>query len=197
MAEVFLDEVLGGSGGGIADDDDEHVVGLVAFAVVLEGGVAVDGVEAVEVSDDGFAEGVFAVDGVEHQLAEGASGIIFSHVDFPADDVFFFSEFGVGEGGAGGEVGEDVEGGVEAFAEGIDPVDGAVEGGVGVEVAAAVLDGFGEFAGAAVAGALEDHVFDEVGDAGAAEGAFVDAAGADPGLDADEGGVVVFFDEEF
>ena len=116
-------------------------------------------------ADHRFPERVLPVNGAEHQLAQGAARIILPHVDFPADHVLFLVELGMGKGGPGGQVCEYVQGGVESFAEGINPIYRAVEGGVGIQVSAAVLDGFGQFTGAALAGPLKHHVLHEMGDA--------------------------------
>ena len=49
----------------------------------------------------------------------------------------------------------------------VDVVNGALEGGVGIPVPAACLHRLGEAFGGVVAGALEDHVLEEMGEAGA------------------------------
>ncbi len=51
------------------------------------------------------------------------------------------------------------------------------------------LDFLGEGFACESVGALEDHVFEKVGDAGTGEGGFVLGAGADPDLSGDDGGV--------
>ncbi len=77
----------------------------------------------------------------------------------------------------------------------VDVEDRTIEAGVGVEIATEIVNGFGDVAGLAGGGSLEDHVFDVMREARAKELAFVDGAGADPDLDGDDRGGVVFLDE--
>ena len=90
------------------------------------------------------------------------------------------------------DIAEDIDGDAAAGDGDIDPVDGAVEGRVGVHVAAGGLDLLVDAAGAAGGGALEQHVFEHVGQPGADPIALIDTAGAAPRLGADDRGAVVF-----
>lgn len=192
----------GGEGGGgffrleIARDDGEAAVGGVAGLVVCGEVRVADEVEEVAVADDGVAAGVEGEGGGEEELGGGVVGVVEAHVDFAADDVFFLFEFGFGEGGVEDEAGEAFQEGVEGVGGAVDVVDGAIEGGVGVPVATGGLDGVCEGFSVEIAGAFEDHVFEEVGDACAEVVAFVGAAGGDPDLGGDDGSGGVWIEDE-
>jgi hypothetical protein len=78
----------------------------------------------------------------------------------------------------------------------IDPIDRAIERGIGVHVTAGFLDFLVDPAWAAGGGAFEEHVFQDMREAGAEPASFVDAAGAAPGLSGDDGRAVVFADDD-
>jgi hypothetical protein len=137
-----------------------------------------------------------SIGGLEETAAGAACGVVVVHIHFAADDVEFFGELGVGEGGVPHDVGEDVDGHGGAGGGDIDPVDGAIEGGVGVHVTAGLLDFVVDTAWAAAFGAFEEHVFEDVGEAGAEPASFVDAAGAAPCLGADDWRGVIFADDD-
>ena len=63
-------------------------------------------------------------------------------------------------------------------------------------MAAGGLDGFSEVARAEVAAAFEDHVFEEMGDAGAEQAAFVEGSGFDPKLGGDNGGRIIGIEDQ-
>jgi hypothetical protein len=124
----------------VADHDEEDVVGDVAFAVV---GVDIGGAQFVEdvgIADDGEAVGALGIGGFEEAAAGPAAGVVVVHVHLAADDLEFLGEFGVGEGGVLHDIGEDIDGHAGAGGGDIDPVNGAIEGGVGVHVTAGLLD---------------------------------------------------------
>ena len=77
------------------------------------------------------------------------------------------------------QVGEDVEGDGHVVGEGLDVEADGFFAGEGVEVAADGVHFAGDVLGGAGAGSLEDHVFDEVGDA-VGFGGFAAGAGLDP-----------------
>ena len=69
------------------------------------------------------------------------------------------------EGGVGQDVADDVGGQRRVLLQHLDVVGGLLARGVGVEVAADGFDLLGDLRGGAAFGALEGHVFEEVGDA--------------------------------
>ena len=180
----------------VADDDGDHVVGGVVAVDEVEEVVAVDGAEDVFVANDGMAVGVDAEGGFPEEFAVDAGRAVVAHGEFAEDDVDFAFPFVFGEGGVHDGVGEDVESDVPVVGGEVAVEDGAVVGGVGVDASAGVVDGSGDFPGAAGGGAFEDHVFEVVGHAGAEVVAFMNGADADPDLDGDDGGAAVLFDEE-
>lgn len=121
-----------------------------------------EGVKEIEVSDDGVAAVVALKEGAEEVLGGNGIGIIETHRDFAADDLFFFFEFVEREGGAEDHLDEGGEEEVERLSRAIDVVNGAVEGSVGIPLATGGLDFLGEGGAGEVVGAFEDHVFEEV-----------------------------------
>ena len=173
--------------GYVADDGEAAVRGVATRVVAGEVAVA-DAVEEVAMANDRMAARGDREGGGEQELGRGVVRIIEAHVDFAADDVLFFLKFGLGQGRVENKAGEALEEDVERARGAIDEVDGAVERGVGVPVAASGLDGVGEGFSIEVAGALEDHVFEKMGDPGTEVAVLMDAAGGDPDLGRDHGG---------
>jgi hypothetical protein len=145
------------------------------------------------VADDRMAARVGGEGGGEEEAARHVVGVVQPHVDLAADDVLFFLELVLRQGGRENHRGEDFEEGRQAAGRAVDVVNGAVEGGVGVPVAAGALDGGGELVGPEAAAAFENHVLQEVRDAGPELRAFVEAAAFHPELGADDrrGGIGV------
>ena len=75
-------------------------------------------------------------------------------------------------------------------------IDGAVEGSVGVHVAAGLLDFLVNAAAGAAGGAFEKHVFENMGKTGAEPGAFHHAPGVAPGLGRDDRRAVVLANDD-
>ena len=78
----------------------------------------------------------------------------------------------------------------------VDPIYGPVEAGIGIDVAATVLHLLGNFAAFALFRALEEHVLKDMREAGAEPFAFMNAAGAAPGLHAGHGRTAIFLDDD-
>ena len=89
-----------------------------------------------------------------------------------------------GEGGVGQDVADDVGGERQVLLQDLAVVGGLLARGVGVEVAADVLDLAGDGGGVALLGALEGHVLEEVGDA-VLRRRLVAGAGGDVGAEGD------------
>ena len=183
---------LGGEGGvDVAGDDDGDALWGIPFAVevgeALAGGGFDDGfvADGEAAGDEGVGEGEFEALN-HHAVVDVIAGELFAE-----DDAAFFVEFLIGEEHILGDVGEEEEAllkhGFGGFGE-FEFVDGFFEGGVGVGVGAEghaeALEEFDHFIGGVVSGAVEGHVFEEVGEAllvvGFHEGAGFDVdAGAD------------------
>jgi len=129
--------------------------------VVADEFVVCDALEEFAVADDGVCVGVLAKGGGEEGLGEALVGVVFAHCDLAEDDVALFFGFGFIKGGAQCHASQDVNGERGMCAGQIDVVDGAIEGGVGVDGAAVCLDLLGDLAGgerAWGACAFEEHV---------------------------------------
>lgn len=122
--------------------------------------------------------------------------IIHVHVHLAADHVHLLAQFVGGQGGVHHDVAEDVDGNLRAGVWHVDVIDRAVEGGVGVHVAARILHLLVDDARGAVGSALEQHVLQRVRKSGAEPLAFVDGAGAAPSLRRDDGRGAILANDE-
>ncbi len=179
-----------------AADDQAEILRSVTLVVVGQHVVARELVEEIEVADDGMAVGMPDKGGLEDELAEFGVGVVAAHGELAADDFHLLREFLGGDGRVEYGVAQDLQRRQRVVRRKIDVIDGAVEGGVGVEVAAEVLDLLRHLAVAAGRRALEHKVFEEVGEAGAKPRRFVDAAGGAPELDRDDRRGEVGLDED-
>ena len=159
--------------------------------------VAGDAVEEIGQANDRESIGTAAVGALEKAAGGTTARIVVAHVHLTADDIEFLGEFVRGKGGVLEDVAKDVDGDAGTGVGDVDPVDGAVEGGVGVHVPASGLDLLVDATGAAGGGALEQHVFEDVREAGTEPLAFVDGSGAAPGLGADNGGGAILAEDDF
>lgn len=171
--EVFADEVFDvGDIVEVADGDDGHEVGAVPLLVE-----AADGFGGCGVDDLGFSDRqAIGVGGVVEEdrdlFVEDTLLGATAEAPFLFDDAAFFVDFGGVESDGGGPVLKDEEsffkdGGV---VEGdFEHVDRFIEAGIGIEVGAeAHTDAFeevDELVFLEVAGTVESHVFEEVGEA--------------------------------
>ena len=147
----------------VAGENEKGIGGAIALGVIVDHLGMSDGIEAVEVPDDGELAVVLLISSAEEKLGGDAVGIVEAHVDFAADDVFLGLEVFEGEGGEEDELGEGLEEKLGRGVGAVDVVDGAVEGGVGVPVAAFFLHGLGQSGTVEGLGAFKDHVLQEGG----------------------------------
>ena len=166
----------------------ETTVRRVAGAVVADQILVADRIEQMPVPDDRMAARIEGVHRGEKQPRGDVVRIIEAHVDFPADDVLFLLELGLRQCRIENQPGEGLEENRQRGGRPVDVIDGAVEAGVGVPVAARRLHGVCEGVPVVVAGALEDHVLEEMRDARAEVLVLVHAAGGHPDLRADDRG---------
>ncbi len=185
--EEFGQLRMHGIGIDIADHDEEHIVRHVTALVVGHHFIALQAVEDVEIADDRMPAGMFAESGGEERLAAHAIRVVHAHGEFAADDLLFLGVFLHGQGGIHHRIGQQIERDRHAFGRDIDPVNRPLEGGVGIDVAAGILDALGKGAGAAGRRPLEQHVLEEMRQPGAEMRILMDAAGFDPGLHAATG----------
>ncbi len=100
----------------------------------------------------GCRHGMLAESGGEEGLAAHAIRVVHPHGEFAADDFLLLGELLHRQGGIHHRIGQQIERDRHALGRDIDPVDRALEGGVGIDVAAGVLDALRESAGAARGG---------------------------------------------
>ena len=179
----------------LAGGGEDHVAAAEALAVIAEEGGLVEGGDGVCGAEDGLAEGLIFPEVLGEDFVDEDVGVVFVHFDFFEDDAAFALDVGVGEGGVEDEVTEDVEGDGGVVGEGLDGETDGFLAGVGVEVAANGVHFAGDVLGGAVAGALEEHVLDEVGDA-VDRGVFIAGAGFDPDAHGDGAEVLHAFGED-
>ena len=137
---------------------------------------AADGLRGAQ---DRFAERMVLPEILGEELVDQDVGIVLVDLDLFEDDAAFALDFGGGEDGIEHQVGEDVERDGHVVGERLDVEADGLLAGEGVEVAADGVHFAGDVLGGAGAGALEDHVLDEVGDA-VDFGSFAAGAGLDP-----------------
>ena len=111
-------------------------------------------------------------------------GVVLVHLDFFEDDATLALDVVGGEGGIQHQVGEHVQGDGHMLGKGLYVEANGLFAGEGVEVAADGVHFAGNVLGRPGAGALEHHVFDEVGDAVPFR-IFVARAGLQPDADGD------------
>ena len=172
----------------IAHHHQEAIVRCVVGAVIRQQIISSDAIEEVQQSDDRIAVGTFGVGGRKKPLAGATSRIVFAHVHFAPDDIEFLLEFIGWQRRVLEDVAENVDGRGGPRVGHIDPIHGAVEARVRVHVAARRLDLLVDATGAPGASALEEHVFEHVGQAGPQPRTLIDAARAGPRLHAHDRG---------
>ncbi len=196
IREVLLELVVDLVRIDIADDDDEEVIRDVAELVILHHVVALELVVNLDVADDGDAVWV-NLEGGGHELEAGhAVGVIVAHGELAAYDLLLLRVLRGGERGIHHRIREEIEGGGDALRGDIDPEDRAIIRGVGIDVAALVLNLECELAAAARGGAFEEHVLEDVREAGAEVLVLIDAAGLAPCLEAGDGSGVILLDDD-
>ncbi len=191
MGDGFDEGVVFKEAGG----GEDHVATAEALAVVAEEGGLVEGGDGVGSAEDGLAEGLVLPEVLGEDFVDEDVGVVFVHFDFFKDDAAFALDVGVGEGGVEDEVTEDVESDGGVVGEGLDGEADGFLAGVGVEVAADGVHFAGDVLGGAVSCALEEHVFDEVGDA-VYGGVFIAGAGLDPDTHGDGAEVLHLLGED-
>ncbi len=108
--------------------------------VIGEDVLALEVVENGRITDDGIAIRAARVGGFEKAPAGAPGWIIRVHVHLPQDDLFFLFKFVLRERRMLADIAENVDGGARAGIGDIDVIHGAIKRGVGVHVAAGILD---------------------------------------------------------
>ena len=166
----------------VAGDDVKDVVRHVFLKVISQNVVRLEFVEDVWVTDDGEAIGAFGVGGLEKTPAGTAAGIVGVHVHLADDDLLLLLQLLTRQRSVLHHVAKHIDGDLRAGVRHVNVKNRAVERSERVHVAAGLLDFLVDAASGPGGGAFEEHVFEDVGEAGAQPLAFVDAPGHAPGL---------------
>jgi len=179
-----------------AADDQAEILRCITLAVIDQHVIAGELVEEIDITDDRMAVGMPNEGGLEDEFAQFGIGVVAAHGEFAADDFHFLRIFLGGDRRVEDGVSKNLQRGQRIVRWKIDVIDGAVEGGVGVEVAAEVLDLLGHLAVATGRCTLEHKMLQKVGEARAEPWRFVDAPGGAPELDRDDWRGEVGLDED-
>ncbi len=163
----------------ITGSGEDHVAGAEAVAVVVEQCRLLQAGDGLGGAEDGLADGLIFPEVLGEDLVDEDVRVVFVDLDLFEDDAAFALDIGAGEGGIEDQVGEDVERNRHVVGERFDAKADGFLAGEGVQVAADCVHFAGDVLGGARFGALEEHVFDEVGDA-VDLGGLVAGAGLDP-----------------
>ncbi len=147
--------------------------------------IALELLDRVFGSQDGFAQGVVFPETLGKDFVDQVVGIVLVHLYFFEDHAALASDVSGVENRVQHQVAENVHGDGQVFVQHLDVEADTFLGGEGVHVAADGVHLARNFLRAAVLRALEDHVLDEVRDAIPLQ-VFVARAGLDP--DPDRGG---------
>ena len=175
----------------VAHGDEEDIVRGVFLVIITANVVRLEFIEDIRITDHGKAIRASGVCRFKQSAARAADGIVLAHVHFAADDIEFLRQLLRRQGCVLHDVAENVDGHAGAGVWDIDPIDGAVERGVGIHVAPGFLHFLIDARPRARGGAFEQHVFQDVRQAGAEPASLVNAAGHAPGLSCDDRRAVV------
>ena len=168
----------------IADDNKGQIVRNVARFVIIHHLLLRELVINFQLADHRQAIRMLLISGLKGELTRHAIGIIEAHRKFPPDYFLLLDVFIRRQRRVHHCVGQNVERGRHAILRNIDPENGAVERGEGVDITAGILDALRDSVGCARLRSLEEHVLENVRKAGAEMFGFIDAAGATPCLHA-------------
>jgi len=163
---------------------EDHVAAVEPVVVVVKEAPLVEAGYCFGGSEDGPAEGVVLPEALREELVDEDVGVIFVDLDFFEDDAPLAFDVGRGKDGVEDEVAEDVEGDGDVVGEGFDVEADGLFAGKGVEIASDGVHFTGDELGRAGAGAFEEHVLDEVGDA-VGFGGLAAGTGLDPNAHGD------------
>jgi hypothetical protein len=179
---LLFDDRTDGRGVKGADGDHHKIVGHVARPIVGQQVIARGGGKHIAIADDGVPIRMLPERGGKQVFAEPVIGIVLPHVDLAQDDVAFARHLAGGQRGVQDDVGKEIDGHGRVFGGQVDVINGAIEGGVGIDVAAQRLDAGGNLTAGATRGALEQHVFEIMGETRAELRPLMNAAGFHPHL---------------
>ncbi len=174
-----------------AGDDDiiRHVLRLVEGPHVLDG----EGLQERLIPEDGMTVGMDQQVLIPEEIPDPAVGVVAVHMDLREDDLALLAEFLLGKGRMLQDVRQHPERlpQIARFDEQIHA--GEIMGGEGVDGPAVAPDFLLDGAGRPRGGALEQHVLQEVGDAGAQVLPFAAQPAEDADFNRDQGLPAVLF----
>ena len=169
----------------------DQVVGHVTRVVVTEEVVARQGGEHLPVADDGMTVAMLAERRGEQGLAQAVIRIVLTHVDLAQDNLAFPRHFLCRQRGVKHGVREDVDRDSSVLGGQIHVVNRSIKRRVRIDVPAMRLNGQRNLTAGTAGCALEQHVLQEMRQAGAEICPLVNAAGFHPDLNRGDGGGAV------
>jgi len=179
----------------VTDDGDDHLVGGIVLVEERRELFRREMLDVFFVAEDIVGERVAAEDHLLEVVVDEFGRRVLVEVDLFDDHILLFLNFVLGKGGVEEDVAEKLQAALEVLREsrGIDA--GLLLGSEGVELATNAVDAVADVVGAAVFGAFEDRMLDEVGDALFGGTVFVAGAYIDIYAGIDNVGVVLSEDD--
>src|SRR5579872_3086597 len=141
---------------------DDRRAGLIMTAQIEIDRGAVEGANALARAEDRPADRLFGPGGLGEEIEDEIVRRVLDRADLLQDHALFALELGRVELAVGQDVREDVERQLAILAEDAGEIGRLLDAGLGVEIAAGVLDLLGDLPGAAAARALEGHMFEQM-----------------------------------
>ena len=183
------------AGFNVANHHKKHVVWGVALVIVGDDVLPLDLVEDVRIPNDGVAIGTACVGGLKEPTAASAAGIVLAHVHFTPNDIQFLDQFVGGDAGVLHDVAEDINGHSGPGVGSVNMVNCPVERRIGIHGPAGVLNLLIDSARSSGGCAFEQHVLENVREAGSQPFTFMNASGLAPRLRRNHRGAAVFLDD--
>ena len=176
--------------------DEREVVRDVARLVILHHLFLCELIVDFNLADHREAVWMSLIRGGKKKQPSHAIGIIHAHGEFAPDHFLFFPVFFRRQSRIHHRIGQNVERGGDTILRHIDPKNGAIEGRVGVNVAADVLNLLCDLVGRSRFGALKKHVLENVRQARAKMRVFIDAPCGTPRLHTCHRRAVIFLHDD-
>ena len=183
VPESFLQQGQQGLGAKAPGAGDDHVAGDIAAGHVGKDLVPGEGGDGLGGAQDGGGKGRAPVVGGAGGLEGLVLGGVLAHEDLLHHHPLLLLHLLLVQGRVQGDVGEHVHSQGQILVQNFGVEAGALLGGKGVQIPAHGVHLGGDVRGGPAAGALEDHVLDEMADARVGP-RFIDGARVDPNADA-------------
>src|SRR5690554_783444 len=142
-----------------------HVIADIVAVHVFSDGVGREVTDGIDRAQDGAANGLGREGGRLKQVEDMIIGVIAGRADLLHDDLLFTGQLVLFEQGILQYVRQNVGRKHHVVLEHPGEITGVLDRSRGIEIAAYILDGFGDLQRVARGGALEGHVFEQVGNA--------------------------------